>query len=1039
MDTPYRFDEYVVLRSSRYPLTIIPDTEVLVRDPAFMEALYLASPVLYKECVKYREGGAASKKDATKLANSLGKYFIRMSSRCTPFGLFSGCAVVGWGEGESAVVTSSQVLKRHTRPDMFYLCALAEYLSAQPSIRQRLVYFANSSTYRIGEDLRYVECFQLDGHSAHQLSSVLYSDYLQTILEATVDGLPYSELAGLLMKQAIPEEAAKLFIDELIRAQLLVSEMEPTVTGEEFLGRLTGILKRLGPAAMADDPAGEALAVLCRVQEILQQLDEGGKEDMAAYQDVMAALGRLPVAYDESLLFQTDMGKTVLEGTISAALQPRLGEAVEVLSRLGEYRPNPHLQEFIRRYVDRYEDKEMPLLEVLDAELSIGYAEDNYSTVTPLIEDIFFPDSHADPHFSWGALERLLSGKLEEMYRTGRRHIELKEEDLPAHAADWQHLPPSFHVQFRIVQDEGETVYLEHAGSSSGVNLLGRFAHSDAAIAAMVERIAAQEQAMDPGVIFAEIVHLPERRAGNILLRPVFRAYEIPYLAHSATDGEHRIALSDLYISVKGNAIVLRSRRLNKVIIPRLGTAHNYVHNALPVYRFLCDLQLQGKRGDISFQWGALGLQHRFLPRVRYKDVILHLASWRFQRTDLLPLTGLDDQQLPAAVTAFRERWELPERVVLSDGDNDLLVDFRAPSMVRIWLDAVKNKDSFQLREFISDQHRIVDEGGRGYVNQLIAVLCKTSPSYGHMQPPRRREAKHGEGDDRYAHGEEWVYYKLYCGVKSADKILQQMVQPLSKELMTAGLCDKWFFIRYKDPDFHLRLRFHIGDGKALAPALEAVKGRLREMERKGYLWKVQQDTYKPEIERYGRHAIGLAEFLFCHDSMAFLDLLEQTSGDDRENVRWLWGLRSMNQLLDCFQVPLSDKHLLMTQLRDSFWAELNVGKPSKQQVDEKYRVHKKLIGTVLDPAADEGSSFRSLWEGLEQNKTKLSAVAAAIYRLRESEQLEVPLSGLLASYLHMMVNRLSLTDPRKQEAVLYDFLARHYKSLLARSQQASA
>jgi hypothetical protein len=36
------------------------------------------------------------------------------------------------------------------------------------------------------------------------------------------------------------------------------------------------------------------------------------------------------------------------------------------------------------------------------------------------------------------------------------------------------------------------------------------------------------------------------------------------------------------------------------------------------------------------------------------------------------------------------------------------------------------------------------------------------------------------------------------------------------------------------------------------------------------------------------------------------------------------------------------------------------------------------------------------------------------------------------------MNNRISLSDPRKQEMVMYDFLARHYQSLLARDKSLS-
>src|SRR5688572_33246336 len=129
MNTAYAFDKRLVLRTCRYPVTESTrqiDLHVLLHDGAFMEAVYLASPVLYEECIKWRDGHITAKKDIDKITRSLSKYYTRMSSRCTPFGLFSGCAVVNWNyEQPTAVTVSSASISRHTRLDMHYLCALS--------------------------------------------------------------------------------------------------------------------------------------------------------------------------------------------------------------------------------------------------------------------------------------------------------------------------------------------------------------------------------------------------------------------------------------------------------------------------------------------------------------------------------------------------------------------------------------------------------------------------------------------------------------------------------------------------------------------------------------------------------------------------------------------------------------------------------------------------------------------------------------------------------------------------------------------------
>ena len=58
--------------------------------------------------------------------------------------------------------------------------------------------------------------------------------------------------------------------------------------------------------------------------------------------------------------------------------------------------------------------------------------------------------------------------------------------------------------------------------------------------------------------------------------------------------------------------------------------------------------------------------------------------------------------------------------------------------------------------------------------------------------------------------GSEWLYFKIYCGVKTADFILVDYLKETIEQLLAQQYISKWFFIRYNDPDAHLRLRFKI-------------------------------------------------------------------------------------------------------------------------------------------------------------------------------------------------------------------------------------
>ena len=70
------------------------------------EAIFVASPSLHTELIKYLNGEVSKKENEEKLFHSLANYLLRMMNRCTPFGLFSGCTVVEWGEEENLKLLS---------------------------------------------------------------------------------------------------------------------------------------------------------------------------------------------------------------------------------------------------------------------------------------------------------------------------------------------------------------------------------------------------------------------------------------------------------------------------------------------------------------------------------------------------------------------------------------------------------------------------------------------------------------------------------------------------------------------------------------------------------------------------------------------------------------------------------------------------------------------------------------------------------------------------------------------------------------------
>lgn len=700
-----------------------------LQNKILQEAVFLASPALFEEIKKFLSGNLPAGKKEQKMKMAVLRYYTRMSTRCTPFGLFAGFSVGRLGEKDEVILAPRESHRRSTRLDMHYLCNLIQEVGKMEKLRHRLRYYPNTSSYPIGEKLRFIEYSYRNSERIHSSISVDYSSYLKTILDAAEPGATISSLVSSIVQDDITEEEARAFILELIDSQILVSELDPSVTGENLLNRFIRIWKATGEEQ-------QLLAQLEKLNSELISLDKNSTEDkFSVYAEIEKLIKEIGIAYDPKFIFQTDMYKETEKATLDESVISGIGEALDFMNRISINIPNPILTKFMENFDERYESQELPLLQVLDTELGIGY-EERYDDINPLLEGIVLPAPNPDyVEMKWNGIHSLLHKKFMEAYKNGDFCIELKDEDVKPGKSDWSKNTLTFSNICQIFQvKEGKPLlYVHGSGGSSAANLHGRFCHVTEKLENYVWEITDFEEKNHQEAIIAEIVHLPESRIGNILSRPVLRKYEIPYLCRPAVEPEYQIPLSDLYVSVRNGKVFLRSKRLNKEVIPRLSTAHNFQRRSMPVYHFLCDMQTQGLKGGFGFFWDKMSEENAFLPRVMYKNMIISLAKWRIETAVFLKLLEADPNGKPewegekkdtimSNLAKWREENQIPKYVMLPDGDNTLFVDMENSLSVQVLFSVIKKRPAFKLEEFPFDPDsaivKDVDQGS--YTNEFV-------------------------------------------------------------------------------------------------------------------------------------------------------------------------------------------------------------------------------------------------------------------------------------------------------------------------------
>jgi thiopeptide-type bacteriocin biosynthesis protein len=269
--------------------------------------------------------------------------------------------------------------------------------------------------------------------------------------------------------------------------------------------------------------------------------------------------------------------------------------------------------------------------------------------------------------------------------------------------------------------------------------------------------------------------------------------------------------------------------------------------------------------------------------------------------------------------------------------------------------------------------------------------------------------------------GSGWLYYKIYCGVKTSDIILLEHLKEKINSLKENKWIEKWFFIRYNDPDPHIRLRFLLTKKSYLNQVVEALKDSFEELQRQNFIWKIQTDTYVRELERYGSLNYELTETIFAADSELVLNYLDLKILFVTESTSLLFSIMAIDGFLNSFNLTIKEKVSLLDSVQLSFKKEFEADKTVKKELDKHYRDLSKEIESTLN---GNNIEYQPLAEIIEFKQAQIKHSIPSIL-----VNLEVPVFSYLNSQIHMMINRQYTSRQREYELLIYDHLHRFYKT----------
>ncbi len=670
----------------------------------------------------------------------------------------------------------------------------------------------------------------------------------------------------------------------------------------------------------------------------------------------------------------TIASRPCLSGGLDQRIAQELKEYAIFMSQCLQAPLNTQLEQFKNNFLQLWEQRHVPLSLALDPILGIGYGHDAELSQATLVGELQHrPQQDQGKQLSYGKFEQFLLSKM--LKGKSIQLADFKPE------SQYTPLPNTSSTLFHLY--EGHPV-IHHAGGATATALQGRFTAIDD-IKDLCLQLTAVEQNANSETIFFDIAYQFEGRTDNVNRRQHLYATELAIGSWSTL--EQPLRLEDILLSISNGQILLHHAKNGARLVPRLASAYNHRRSDLDLFRFLCDLQYQDIQSKLSVDLQAIFPNLDYYPRVYYKNTIACAAKWKLPKCENVEdlLNWLTEQQLMQPFT-------------VGQGDQTLVIDPKIAEDLSFLLLYQKQQttDSYLTEALINPEALAINEDGKSFHTQFIVPLFHSHEvyrSYAVKGAPILRR-------DLQMPGGEWFYAELYMRPEIMNEFLTNEIRILIDQ--QKALIKEWFFIRYNQPEPHLRLRLKLIDAKQLPSILLSIQQLMDISGHYGYLRRLEIKSYDREIIRYGEQQIELAEYFFYLDSIWALKQLHFSVED-----LYAQTLAFAQKLCEISFNDLSEQIAFYRRSAESFAAEMKFGQSDFKKINQSYQTQKVS----------------------EKTNEKLIRYFGKLIKHYEPQRR----AALLADLIHMHVNRRFSGAPRLHEAVIYQFL---YKRSQAKQHQ---
>lgn len=976
--------------------------------PVLRAAIFSASPEFFKSLTDtIHTQSLVSPNTLKKLYISTLQYYLRATTRTTPYGLFVGVSLGSIGDKDDIVCSESNLWKPCVELDTTWLSKVIQSIEDSPDADSHILYSFNRNLYVSGSRL-------INPHNAYkvytkfltkELTSIRYTALIHNLTSHFKDTLfTFSDVYNYVVSlyPDVPEEKVRGIFNTLQRKQYVISILHPPLVNTDPLNHLINALQKCNYASSN---------IYWALTNLRDQLSSLSSNPFATFPEKTSLCFRAINALNSSAKdkLQYNIKIKPYHNTISKDERESLRKSLEeLITYCWGYTQSTSINDFIFNFLDKYGYyKEVSLLEALDSVTGVSSTKSS--------GHINFCTRDRKPELQKAVQAYLLS----KLLNNNTNRIDLTASDLQSIFGNAKNTRNSHTFSLDILchpirsSSSVRFYFSPFIAAQQGLKTVRRFSRVfDADETNSLNQCTNNIQNSLPSdtilVEFHESSNQP--RIDNLINGSSTCKYSVT-IGTNPSSNMYDLPLNDFFVGVDSNhKLYVISNSLGKRVMFYFPNMINPIIQS-DIANFLMGISVNEELDFSYFIHDIIDLPVPHMPEITYGPLILCREHWTLD-------INVQNYTFEAFDKIFKEKisqLQIPSFVEYGDSDRKMQYNLEDTIQRQLIFKEALNTKSSQIvltKGIPSNLQFVKDELNNPYASELVFSVFsdgqylsnheQKSPSLSMLEthsPYKKNGRKYSIlSPERIINSgvNGWWCFKVYYDRNTINQTILSL-NFWCKRLITEKKAIQYFFIRYSDPASHLRIRIQLSDNYNSSHIVHDFITWFDEEAAQHRVSTYCICPYERDLERYGGPSIYKhVESTFCTNAVLVGDYFSfnPTSNTERDILFGIWVISSIFRFCG---FSLNEQEAILSN------------RFSQKMFRKEYRKNRDsfISAVITEPVSYFHDPQYVISEDLSIHSESIQKYWKSVNELDLQMELTNSKQDILFSIIHMFCNRL--------------------------------